>query len=263
MGDLRVQRWLTLSLLVIVAVLLAASVIPYAAAWQRSVACETQARDILYRLVQAPTDIGWFEPAADALCAQCPPPDQMAAGSWPILANLYMQRGNHAWGAQQWDTASDYYRLAIAYAPQQAPAYRRLAEVLLYHQQQPAEALAQLEVSVALDPKEAYSYMLKAHSYAALDDLPQALAEAQRAVALANNSYAYLVQGDMLARLARWPEAITSYEKSIELDPNSGISFYQLGHALHAVARSEEAQAAWQEAQRLDPSLSIPTPLPR
>lgn len=239
--------------------LLGASVLPYVATWQHSAACESAARSLMAQVVQDPQTFRAFDEAADALRAQCSP-DSLAAGSWPILANLYVQRGNHAWSAQQWDAAGEYYRLAIAYAPRQAPAYRRLAEVLLYHQQQPAEALAQLEVATALDPQEAYGYMLKAHSYAALNDLPQALAEAQRAVAMANNSYAYLVQGDMLARLARWTEAITSYEESIRLDPNSGISFYQLGHALRAVGRLEEAQAAWQQAQRLDPSLSIPLP---
>lgn len=259
MADLRRQRWLTLALSIVVVILLVASVVPSLVTWQHSRACEARARDLVYQVVQDPQTFKSFDAAADGLRAQCPP-GSMGAGSWPILANLYVQRGNHAWGEQQWDAAGDYYRLAIAFAPQQAPAYRRLAEVLLYHQQQPAEALAQLEVAVALDPQEAYGYMLKAHSYAALNDLPQALAEAQRAVAMANNSYAYLVQGDMLARLARWTEAIASYEESIRLDPDSAISFHQLGHALQAVGRPAEAQTAWQEAQRLDPSLSIPLP---
>ncbi|QLQ08285.1 MAG: hypothetical protein HZY76_21375 [Anaerolineae bacterium] len=92
------------------------------------------------------------------------PAPTMAAGSWPILANLFMQRGNHAWGQEQWDTAGTSYRLAVAYAPQQAPAHRRLAEVLLYHQQQPGAALAQLEVAVALDPADGYGYILKARA---------------------------------------------------------------------------------------------------
>lgn len=259
MTDLPVQRRLTLGLLVVVGVLLVLSIAPYVETWQRSVTCETQARDLMYGIVQDPAIFKTFDQAADALRTQCPPAS-MAAGSWPILANLYVQRGNHAWGEQQWDAAGEYYRLAIAYAPQQAPARRRLAEVLLYHQQQPAEALAELETAVAIDPHEAYGFILKAHSYAALNDLPRALAEAQQAVSMANNSYAYLVQGDMLAKLARWPEAIASYEKSIQLDPNSGISYYQLGHALRAVGKLAGAQAAWQEAQRLDPSLSIPSP---
>lgn len=260
MADLRFQRRFTVGLLIVIAVLLVVSIAPYAATWQRSVACETQARDLMYQFVQAPAEVSRFDAAADALRTQCPPPDEMAAGNWPILANLVMQLGNHAWGQQAWDTAAMYYRLAIAYAPEQAPAHRRLAEVLLYHQQNPVEALAQLDVAEVLDPHEAYTYMLKAHSYAALNNLPRALEEAQRAVALANNSYGYLVQGDMLANLNRWPEAIASYERSIELDPNSAISFRQLGHALRTVGRLEEAAAAWQQAQQLDPSLSIPNP---
>lgn len=257
MADLRQMRWLTLGLLVIVAALLAARTAPSAAAWQHSTACEAEARALMYRLVQDPAALASFDTAADALGVQCPPPT-MAAGSWPILANLFMQRGNHAWGQEQWDTAGTSYRLAVAYAPQQAPAHRRLAEVLLYHQQQPGAALAQLEVAVALDPADGYGYILKAHAYAALNDLPRALEEAQRAVTAANTGYAYLVQGDMLARLGRWSEAIASYQESIQLDPESGVTFYQLGHALQAVGRRQEAQAAWQEAQRLDPSFSIP-----
>ncbi len=258
MADLRVQRWLTLSLVATVVILLAVSVVHSAAAWQRSVACETKARDLLYRLVQTPSDVGWFDVAADSLRVQCPAPEHMAAGSWPIVANLFMQRGNHAWGAQQWDTASDYYRLAIAYAPQQAPAYRRLAEVMLYHQRQPDQALAQLAVAEVLDPREPYTFMLKAHSYAALNDLPRALEEAQHAVALANNGYAYLIQGEMLARLGRWSDALASYQSSIELDPNSAMTYLLMGNALRELGRLDEAQTAWSEAQRLDPSLSIP-----
>lgn len=258
MADLRIHKWLTLSLLVVIVVLLVVSIAPYLGTWQRSVACEAQARDLMYRLVQAPEESGWFDSAVAALRGECPAPNEMAAGSWPVLANLYVQRGNHAWSAQQWDIAGDYYRLAIDFAPQQAPARRRLAEVLLYHQGQPAEALAQLEVADALDPQEAYGHMLKAHTYAALGDAPRALEEAQRAVALVQNGYAFLVQGDMLANLARWPEALASYQESIKLDPNSAITFYQMGRALHELGRLDEAQAAWVEAQRLDPSFSIP-----
>lgn len=259
MGDLRVQRWLTLGLLIAAASLLVVSVVPYLATWQHSVACEAQARGLTYQLVQDPTTFQSFDAAVDTLRTQCPSAG-MAAGSWPILANLAMQRGNHAWGAQQWDTAGEYYRLATAYAPQQAPAYRRLAEVLLYHQGEPAQALAQLAIAEALDPREAYTYMLKAHSYAALQDVPRALAEAQRAVTLANNGYAYLIQGEMLAKLARWSEALVSYQESIALDPNSGMTYYLMGNTLRELGRMDEAQAAWRQAQRLDPSFSIPNP---
>lgn len=259
MVDLRRQHWLTLGLLLVVAILLVVSVVPYLASWQHSVACETQARDLMYRLVQDPTTYQTFDAAVDTLRTQCPPAG-MAAGSWPTLANASMQRGNHAWGAQEWDSAGEYYRLATAYAPQQAPAYRRLAEVLLYHQGEPAQALAQLDVAEVLDPREPYTYMLKAHSYAALQDVPRALAEAQRAVALANNGYAYLIQGEMLAKLARWTEALASYQTSIELDSNSGMTYYLMGNTLRELGRLDEARAAWQQAQQLDPSLSIPNP---
>lgn len=259
MTKLRAQQWLTLSLALASLILLIASVGPDLRTWQRSVACESQARGMLYQLVQDPATFESFDDAADALRAGCPP-TAMAAGSWPVLANLYIQRGNHAWGKQQWDAAAEYYQLAVDFAPKQAPARRRLAEVLVYHLGQPAQALEQLQIATMLEPQDGYGYVLQAHAFTALGDAGRALEAAQQAVARSNHSYAYLVQGDMYAKLARWSEAVASYQQSIELDPTSGITYSYLGNALRELGRLDEARAAWQEAQRLDPSLSIPSP---
>lgn len=239
-------------------VLLIAHIWPRLPAQMTRVACARQARDSFYRLLRAPGADDWLSGALAVLPAACtasPPPAPQT-----LLSNLYFQAANRAWSAQDWSAATALYRTAHERDPQQALPHRRLAEILLYRDQQPAAALAQLVQAQALDPHESYSYMVSAHAYLALNDPQRALQAAERALAIAKTPYGYMVQGQVLIALARWPQAIASLQASLALDDRSATAYLLLGNALHSSGDPAAAQAAWQEAKQRDPSLVIPTP---
>ena len=132
------------------------------------------------------------------------------AAPQPLRSNVFFQVGNHAWLAQAWAKAATAYRAAIARDPGQAMPRRRLAEILLYRDHQPAAALAQLQHAQTLAPRDRYTSLVMAHAYLALHDPEQGLRAANQALAVTQTAYGFMVQGQMLAALARWPEAVAS-----------------------------------------------------
>ncbi len=228
------------------------------AAQQRQTFCARQGRDILYRLLQAPGQQAWLDDAA----AQINPVCATTAAPQPLLSNVFFQVGNRAWLAQSWAKAAAAYRTAIARDPTQAMPRRRLAEILLYRDQQPAAALTQLRQAQALAPRESYTYLVMAHAYLALNDPEQGLQAANQSLAVTQTAYGFMVQGQMLAALARWPEAVASLRASIALDGSMAGVYLLLGNALQANGEVDAARAAWAEARRRDPSIVAPTPAP-
>jgi Flp pilus assembly protein TadD len=59
--------------------------------------------------------------------------------------------------------------------------------------------------------------------------------------------------GVLLARRARWREAIDPLERAVSLDPSYANAHYHLGDALNHSDRFAEALAAYETAARLDP----------
>lgn len=221
---------------------------------QTQTACARQARDILYNLLQAPTDTAWLDEALTQISPAC----AGVPASQALLSNVYFQAGNRAWQAQEWTAAAAAYRTAIDRDPNQALPHRRLAEILLYRQQQPTAALTHLQQAQALAPHESYTYMVMAHAHAALNDPEAGLQAAQQALTVAQTPYGYMVQGEMLAALQRWPEAIASLRASLALDDRSAPAYLLLGNALQANGEMDAARQAWAEAQRRDPHIAIP-----
>lgn len=237
-------------------VLLLVNLLPAAPAQQIKTACARQSRDILYRLLQAPDQASGLGDAVAQLSPAC----ALLNAPQALLSNVYFQAGNQAWQAQQWAIAASAYRQAIARDPSQAAPQRRLAEILLYEDKQPAAALTLLKQAQALDPHESYTSIVMAHAYAALNDPEQGLQAAQQALAVAKTPYGYMVQGQMLSALARWPEAIASFRASLALDDRAAETYLLLGNALQANGEPAAAEAAWNEAQRRNPALVAPTP---
>ena len=231
---------------------------PSIAGQQKQTTCARQGRDILYRLLQAPGERAWLDDAA----AQINPMCATVAAPQPLLSNVFFHVGNQAWLAQAWTKAAAAYRAAIARDPGQAMPRRRLAEILLYRDQQPDAALAQLQQAQMLAPRESYTYLVMAHAYLALNEPEQGLQAANQALAVTQTAYGFMVQGQMLAALARWPEAVASLRASIALDDSTAGAYLLLGNALQANGEPDAARAAWAEAQRRDPSISAPTPAP-
>ncbi|QES46001.1 hypothetical protein DEJ49_15350 [Streptomyces venezuelae] len=88
----------------------------------------------------------------------------------------------------------------------------------------------------------------------ALDDLPGALADLDRAHELAPDAPgAYSDRGDILRFACRHEEAIAAYDTALTLDPDLTWAWGSRALSLEALERVAEAVASLDEALRIDP----------
>ena len=92
-----------------------------------------------------------------------------------------------------------------------------------------------------------------------LDRLPEALAHAQRAVALDPDNAVYLFRvGSLALRMGDYDAAAPALAKASALDPYDLNSRLSWAEALSRLGRSEAADAIYEEAQRLWPDMHEP-----
>jgi tetratricopeptide (TPR) repeat protein len=63
--------------------------------------------------------------------------------------------------------------------------------------------------------------------------------------------------GDALAKLQKWDQAVGSYRKSVEFDPNSLEAQDHLGFALYQLGRYDEAISAYRRALEIAPDSDV------
>ena len=66
----------------------------------------------------------------------------------------------------------------------------------------------------------------------------------------------YINKGDSLDGLERYQEAIDSFQKAIELNPNDAIAIRKKGRSLHNLEKYDEAIACYDEAIKINPNFS-------
>jgi len=81
----------------------------------------------------------------------------------------------------------------------------------------------------------------------------EALKAVDTAIQFANYAYVWHHRGDVMYQLKRYPEAISSYEKAIQLDPQDAHSIYSRGLVLAELGRDREALTAYNNALELYP----------
>ncbi|MDQ4121423.1 MAG: winged helix-turn-helix domain-containing protein [Acidobacteriota bacterium] len=153
---------------------------------------------------------------------------------------------------------------------QSVAAYNRYLQGRLFWNRRTPEwiqkAIVEFEEATKLDPNYAQAYAGLADSYAltssglpALERMPKAKAAAEKALELDNQLaearaslgfIKYKFDGD-------WTGAEESLRRSIQLNPNYATAHQWLGELLAIVGQFDEALAAANQAERLDP-LSLP-----
>lgn len=73
------------------------------------------------------------------------------------------------------------------------------------------------------------------------------------AIKFANYAYIWHHRGDVMYELKRYPEAIASYEKAVQIDPQYARSMYSRGLLLAELGRDREALTAYNQALELYP----------
>src|SRR5215472_8797425 len=110
--------------------------------------------------------------------------------------------------------------------------------------------------AIELDPTLGQPHVaLSFYAFEASHDLPEAIREAEKAIALKPNlAIAYHTLSVALNIFRRSEEALTAVEKAVELDPLAPLFQAHLGWILHCLGRDEEAWAAVKAGLELHPT---------
>lgn len=126
------------------------------------------------------------------------------------------------------------------------------------------ESVTRVSEAINLDP-EPERYASRGYSYLALGDYNNALADADRGIAL-NEKYPvdYSVRALALAGLGRQTEAILAIDKGLGLVPenSSETAYFQdvLGKVLGSMGECPGAETAFERSIALDPAIDLPWP---
>jgi len=217
---------------------------------------------------------------AERLCRQIIQREPMQVEALNLLAVICHQTG-------RMDQATDYLRTAVQGQPGDAAAHYNLAEVLresgdldgaimeyravtdlrpaiaavwsnlgaaLRTAGRPGEAVEALEQAIELDPALIQARTNLVSAFVELKDAPRAMAASRRAMDIEPNDA--LVQWSAAAALLLAGElemAVKHLRAAIGLDPASPLLHRELGDVLRRLERFEEAEAAYEQALRLDP----------
>lgn len=175
-------------------------------------------------------------------------PDADTAPSEPLSAAQHFQQAALHHQAGRLPDAEKHYRAALALEPRHPDANHNLGALAL-HMKQPAGALpflkAALEVNSA-HPQYWTSYIYALMQTGQTDAARQALAEGRK-IGLA---------GEAIDRWERQLDPLTAMTRAVEREPNSAEAHTNLGAALRAAGRLDEAVISYGRALALNPDLA-------
>jgi tetratricopeptide (TPR) repeat protein len=117
-----------------------------------------------------------------------------------------------------------------------------------------AEAPADYDAAIRIDPKHAAAYSNRGNSYAALGRHAEALDDYDAAIRIDPKlAAAYANRGNTYKDLGRHAEALADYSEAIRVEPNLAGAYSNRGRTYAALGRHAEALADHDEAIRLDP----------
>ncbi len=119
-----------------------------------------------------------------------------------------------------------------------------------------AEALANYDRALALQPGHAEALSNRGNTLKALKRFDEALDSFDRALAAQPDYPAALSnRGAVLFEMTRYEDALATYDRSLAIRPDQVVALYNRGGALHKLGRFEEAIASYDRALALNPGL--------
>ena len=178
-----------------------------------------------------------LEPEKRRLATQ--PTQNLDAYRYYLQGNVAYER---SWARQDVEDALALYQKALDLDPQFALAWAKLSRTHSWLHQlrydltpdRLVKAKNAADRAVALDPELSEAHLaLGLYWYWGMTDYEQALAELTRAGQLqASNAQVYLQIGNIRRRQGRFPEAISNYRRSADLNPRSHNAWFNLGETL-------------------------------
>src|SRR3989304_849479 len=119
------------------------------------------------------------------------------------------------------------------------------------------EAISDYSKSIEIDPINVDAYYSRGFVYNKLKRYLQAISDFSKAIDL-NPKYAnaYCNRGNLYCKLNQYSEAISDYDKAIELDPKFAGAYYNRGLAHHESGRYTEAISDYSKAIEFDSKIA-------
>jgi tetratricopeptide (TPR) repeat protein len=119
------------------------------------------------------------------------------------------------------------------------------------------EAIGCFDQSLAIDTRDAYTWLNKGASLAALGRREEAIQCYDKALAIdPREAKAWLNKGSVLIALDQKEEALNCYDQALASDPRYAEAWSGKGNALAALGRQEEAISCYDRALALDPTFA-------
>ena len=159
-------------------------------------------------------------------------------------------QGKYAEVKQAFPEAAEYYKKAIAKSPNQPDLCYNYAHALWASGDFPA-ALEQYRHVLELNPGD-YRASWEAARIALLDNPQEALRLASLSLQVKPDAAdALTIRGRALLALGKPSEAVEDLKKAVVLDQNNAANYFQLARAYRQLGRTEEANAAAADYDRL------------
>ena len=117
-------------------------------------------------------------------------------------------------------------------------------------------AIAQFQRAIQIFPDYYEAYAVEGACYMALGDEPSAEQAARKSIELSSGKYpqAIFLLASILNKAERFPEAETTARQGVAVDAKAWQGHFELGHALSALNRPQEAEPEAIRARDLNPS---------
>jgi Flp pilus assembly protein TadD len=171
----------------------------------------------------------------------------------PVGGRQHLKYGNALQGTGHLDEASEQYRIALSFDPNDAGAQDGLGSVLMA-QAKVDPALEHFEKALHLDPQTADYHYDYAYALERVGRTDEAGVQYEAALKLKSRSASYHYgYAAHLRKTHKLDQAIAHYREALRLKPNYIEAHSELGSVLFAKKEFEEAKAHYLEAIRLDP----------
>ena len=198
-------------------------------------------------------------PAAAAANTQPPaptatqPPAPTATAKPAASADEHVQRGIELGQEGKLAEAIAEFQAALDLDPDSALAHGNLGAIYARQDKIP-QAIAEMEQAIALDPDYLRSHANLCHLYNTQGQTEQAFAACEKALALdPTDSRALTNLGVLYLDAQDYEQAISILTQALDSDPENTLALNDLGHAYTKVGDLEAAIDTLQEALRLDP----------
>ena len=174
-----------------------------------------------------------------------------------FLSQVYLLIGDSRSGRERYAEAEEYYSLSIRLAKDprfKAASLRGLASSKGFRGRH-AEALADLEASLKLDPKDDRAWYNKGVALGALGRNEEALLAYDECIRInPKNVSAWDNKGTVMGALGRHEEAVKAHKRSLDLDPSYLRAWHNMSVDLNALGRYDESLVSSDTALKLDPT---------